>query len=254
MIRTALCLAITTLAVAATPAHAKTRFGDDCGLDSRHSFRIEPARLVFTEDGSQRVIALLPGGDVSVDGKRLALDAADRARVEELERGMRMLVPEVKGIAIDAVAIAFEAVAHASTAFASNAAEARASAERITRTAQELEKAIEARQDWHAGADAGLERAIEKAVGALVGDLVGNVTAMALKVALSGDEAAIAELEARADSIEKTVDKAVAKRSGELERRAQALCARLHALDGIESAIDARLPDGSRIDLVRLRD
>ena len=75
---------------------------------------------------------------------------------------------------------------------------------------------------------------------------------MALKVALSGDESAVAELEARAESIEKTVEKAVEKRSAELERRAETLCTRLHALDAIEAGIEARLPDGSRLDLVRI--
>lgn len=252
MIRSIALLALASLSIAAAPLQAKTHVGNDCDLDSGYSFRIEPARLVFTEDASKRVIALLPGGGITVDGKAVALDAADRARADELERGMRALVPEVKGIAIDAVAIAFEAVGHASTAFASSPSEARESAERIARTATELQKGIEAKQDWSGKADADLDRIIEGAVGALVGELVGNVTAMALKVALSGDESAVAELEARAESIEKTVEKAVEKRSAELERRAETLCTRLHALDAIEAGIEARLPDGSRLDLVRI--
>ncbi|MBN8480997.1 MAG: DUF2884 family protein [Xanthomonadales bacterium] len=254
MIRHAALLALASLSIAPALLQAKTHVGNDCDLDSGYSFRIEPSRLVFTEDDSHRVIALLSGGGITVDGRALALDAADRARADELERGMRALVPEVKGIAIDAVAIAFEAVGHASTAFASTPAEARASAERIARTATELQKGIEAKQDWSAKADADLDRIIEGAVGTLVGELVGNVTAMALKVALSGDESAVAELEARAESIEKTVEKAVEKRSAELERRAETLCTRLHALDGIEAGIEARLPDGSRLDLVRITD
>lgn len=247
-------LVLVTLLLSATCAHAKVHVGDHCDLDSRYSFKIEPTRLVFTEDDSKRVIALSRGGGIEVDGRALTLGAADHARVDELERGMRALVPEVKGIAIEAVGIAFEAVGHASTAFASSPAAARESAERIARTSEELKKGIEAKQDWNAKSDADLDRVIEGAVGALVGEMVGNVTAMALKVAFSGDEAAVAELEARADAIEKTVEKAVEKRSKDIERRAGQLCSRLRALDAIESGVEARLPDGSRLDLVRIID
>jgi hypothetical protein len=252
MIRTTLCLAIAAFALGSMSVQAKVHVGDGCDLDSRYSFKIEPARLVFTEDDSKRVIALSTGGGISVDGHALVLGAADRARAGELERGMRVLVHEVKGIAMEAVGIAFEAVGHASTAFASSPAAARASAERIARTAEELKKGIEAKQDWDSNSDADFDRVIEGAVGALVGEMVGNVTAMALKVAFTGDEAAIAELEARADAIEKSVEKAVEKRSEDLERRAEQLCTRLRALDVVESAIEARLPDGSRLDLVRI--
>lgn len=249
--RTVLCLALAALTCTAIPAHAKARLGSDCDLGSRHSFRIDPARLVFIEAGSQREIVLLPGGDLQVDGRNLALDPADRARADALERGLRELVPEVKGVAIDAIGIAFEAVGHAASAFASSPAEARRSADRVARVAAELQHSIETKQSWDATTDAELERAVEQAVGSLVGEMVGNVTTMALKLAFSGDEAAIAELEARADAIEKTVEAAVEQRSAEIERRAAELCSRLDALDGVESAITARLPDGSPLDLVR---
>ena len=254
MTRISLCLALASVMAFPAAARAEVHVGDECDLHSGYSFKIEPARLVFTDDASKRVIALSSGGGITVDGRALDLGPADRARADELERGMRALVPEVKGIAIEAVGIAFEAVGHASTAFASSPAAARESAERIARTAEELQKGIEAKQDWNATTDADFDRVIKGAVGALVGEMVGNVTAMALKVAFTGDEAAVAELEARADAIEKTVEKAVEKRGKDLERRAERLCSRLRALDAVESRVEARLPDGSRLDLVRISD
>jgi hypothetical protein len=68
------------------------------------------------------------------------------------------------------------------------------------------------------------------------------------------DPSALAELEARAGSIEKNVEQAVESRSRELEARADALCRQVRDLDAIESRISARLPDGEAINLVRIDD
>ena len=251
MTRTTVVLMSLLLACTTAPAMARFNVGnDDCDIDSRYSVKVEPARFVFTADDGKRSVEVLPGGHVNIDGAPLALNAADRTRMDDLERGMRALVPEVKAIAIDAVGIAFEAVGHASTAFASSPRAARESAERIARTSRELQKGIAAKQHWDSTTDSDFDRLIEAAVGSLVGELVGNVTAMALKVAFTGDEAAVAELEARAASIEKTVEDAVEASGKELERRAEALCSRLRDLDAIESRLEARLPGNERFDLI----
>ncbi len=254
MNRTVVVFTSMLLACTAAPATARLNVGgDDCDVESRYSLKVEPARFVFTADDGKRTVDVLPGGRVKIDGAPLALSAADRARMGDLERGMRALVPEVKAIAIDAVGIAFEAVGHATTAFASSPRAARESAERIARTSHELQKGIADRQHWDSTTDSDFDRLVEAAVGALVGELVGNVTAMALKIAFTGDEAAVAELEARAASIEKTVEAAVEASSRQLERRADALCARLRDLDAIESLLEARLPGNERFDLIERR-
>ena len=90
--------------------------------------------------------------------------------------------------------------------------------------AEELKRSINARDAWGPHSDREIEQLIEGSVGSLIGEMVGNITAQAIKVALSGDEAAVAELEARAESIEKNVEKAVEKRAEEIEARADALC------------------------------
>lgn len=242
------------LALSSAGAMARVHIdGDHCDIDSGYSTRIEAGRITFTNDTTHQVLALLPGGMVEVDGKPFALDDADRARTLDFERTLRKLVPEAKALAVDAVAIAFEAVAHVSTAFASNGHEARESARRIARTADELKRSINARDSWGPHSDREIGELIEGTVGSLIGEMVGNITAQAVKVALSGDEAAVAELEARAGSIEKNVEKAVEKRADELEQRADALCQRVKELDRIESQISARLPDGSAFDLVTIK-
>ena len=130
----------------------------------------------------------------------------------------------------------------------------RAKVPSVSRSAEELKDSINARQDWGRSSEHEIEQLIEGSVGALIGEIVGNVTAQAVRVALSDDPSALAELEARAGSIEKNVEQAVESRSRELEARADALCRQVRDLDAIESRISARLPDGEVINLVRIDD
>jgi hypothetical protein len=237
-----------------SPANAEVHFGGSlCSVDSDYDMKVESQRLVFTASDQRSVITLMPGGAVQVDGKALDLDANDRRLFAGIEHGLRELVPEAKALALDAIGIAFEAVGHASTAFAATPQQARASAERIARTARDLTDAISAKESWNARTDTDFEHLIEGTIGTLVGEVIGNVAAQAIKVAFSGDEAAVAELEARASSIEKTVDKAVNRRGKELEARADDICRRVRDLDALESRIGARMPDGSKFDLVRVK-
>jgi hypothetical protein len=241
------------LVASASSSHATLNIdGDRCDVESRYSTRIESGRLAFTDDKSRQVIAILPGGSLEVDGKTVNLDAADQMRVSELDHGVRALVPEIKALATEAVGVAFEAVGHVSMAFAPNAQEARESAERIARTAEEIKQTINERDVWGPSSEKEIEDLIEGAVGSLIGEMVGNITAQAVAVAFSGDASAVAELEARAASIESNVEKVVEKRARELESRADKLCQQVQALDRIEASVTARLPDGSALNLIEV--
>ncbi|MEZ5460241.1 DUF2884 family protein [Dokdonella sp.] len=241
------------LALSAHTGHAKVQIdGNHCDVESRYSTKIEAGRIAFTDDKSKQVVAILPGGVLEVDGKALSLDAADQTRVVELDRGVRALVPEAKALAVEAVGIAFEAVAHVSMAFAPSAQAARESAERIARTADEIKQTINDRDVWGPSSEKEVEDLIEGAVGSLIGEMVGNITAQAIAVAFSGDESAVAELEARASSIETNVERVVEKRAKALEARADELCRRVQALDRIEASVSARMPDGSALNLVEV--
>ena len=165
---------------------------------------------------------------------------------------MRALVPEIKDIARDAVAIAFDAVGQVAAAFARDGDRARASAQRIAKLGKEIDRKIAETDSFDHWQDADIDRLVDTTVEAVVPEIVGNVTAEALKVAFTGDEAAAAALEARAEGIEKSVDRAVAKQAAALEGRVDALCPRLKALERTEDELDLRLADGSRLDLVHV--
>lgn len=227
-------------------AAASIHIDSDCHIDSDYSLNIQPSRLVFTQKDKSPHEVIMASGTLQVDGSIVALDAADRQRIADFELGVRDLVPEAKEIARDAVGIAFDAVNEVSAAFAKNPADARAHAVRLQRASMELQRRIEATDNMH-GDEFG--KLVASAVEAMIPELVGNIVGQALTVAFTGNEAAAAELEARADGIEKSVDRIVERRSKELEKRVDALCPRVHDIARLQTDLDARLPDGSRLNL-----
>jgi hypothetical protein len=248
---TVLALALAATAPAAAFAHSHINVGD-CGVHSDYSLSIKPDRLVFTKKSGTPAEVEIAHGTLTVDGKSVAVGDADAKRLRDAEREVRALVPEIKGIARDAVAIAFDAVGQVAAAFARDGDRARASAERIAKLGKEIDRKIAETDSFDHWQDADIDRLVDTTIEAVVPEIVGNVTAEALKVAFTGDEAAAAELEARASGIEKSVDRAVAKEAAALEGRVDALCPRLRALERTEDELDVRLADGSRLDLVHV--
>jgi cell fate (sporulation/competence/biofilm development) regulator YmcA (YheA/YmcA/DUF963 family) len=247
----AMLLAAALGAAVPVPAFAHTHI-HDCDMSSDYALTIKPDRLVFKRHAGTPAEIEIANGALRVDGTLVATNAADAQRLRDAEREVRSLVPEVKGIARDAVAIAFDAVGQVAAAFAHDGAAARRSAEHIAALGREIDRKIAETDSFDHWQDADIDRLVGSTVEAVVPEIVGNVTAEALKVAFTGDEAAAAELEARADGIEKSIDRAVEKQAAQLEARAMGVCARLRALDRVQSDMDVRLPDGSRLNLVRV--
>ena len=150
--------------------------------------------------------------------------------------------------------VTFEAVGEVSAAFARDAQAARASAQRMSQAAHDLHVRIDSSDGFAGWQSADVDRLVGGAVESMVGEIAASVAARAVTVALSGDEKAAADLEARADGIEKNVDRIVARHTRDLEERASGLCSRVRSLANIESQLDLRLSDGSRLDLVRVDD
>lgn len=85
---------------------------------------------------------------------------------------------------------------------------------------------------------------IEDGVESSVSKMVGTITASAVSAALSGDDARVAALQARTDSLEKAIEQEVDARADRLGQRAQALCPRLTELEQLQQQWQFRLGDG----------
>jgi len=241
--------------LAASPAYADIDIGHaDCNLHSNYSLSIHPTDLTFTRTVGAPGTVVIADGTLRVDERQLSIGSADQRRLRDIERGVCESIPEIRAIAHAAISIAFEAVGEVAAAFARDTESARASAQRLSLDAHELDARIDASNGFSGWRKEDIDSVIGGAVQSLVGELAATVAARAVTVALSGDEKAAADLEARADGIDKTVERIVAKHSKDLDQRALGLCTRLRTLAGIEDRLELRLPDGKPLRLVQMTD
>jgi len=223
---------------------------DACEFESDFNLRIAPDGLRFERDAGTPAKVEMRAGVLRVDGREVALSDADRARVRDFERRIRALVPEVKAIAIDAVAIATEAVTQVAVSLAGN--KNSASVTRIEQLGTELVAKIERADDTREWNEGEFERTIAALTAEVVPSLIGEATSLAVQAALSGEESAVQDIETRVQNMEKEIEARVEKRARSLEARADALCPRLAELDALEAELELRLADNARLDLLQM--
>lgn len=240
------------LALAATTATAAAHGNsfDTCDIDSDYGLQITPQALRFSRDEGDPARIEMARGELRVDGRTIAISDADRERLLRYEATVRELVPEAKALASEAVEIAFSAVQHVSNTFNSpdNVDQA---AERLVLARRRIQAEIDASFEREAFNEREVEKLIEQTVEGLLPALIGDITGEAIRIALTGDEDAAAELEARAERMETAIERDVEARAERLEKRAEALCPVVADLDGIEGSLELRLAGDQPLDLVR---
>lgn len=221
-----------------------------CGYETPYDVAVDAAGIRFVrEDGAPGKV-FMHDGHLRVDGRDVTVSADDAARLRQYEDNVRTLLPEVAGIAREGVEVGFAAMRVVTATFAESEAERRELVGRLDRRRAQALADIDGslgRGVWRHDA---IGESLSDSVQASIGDLVGKVTGSAVSAALSGDQAKVAALEARADSLDKSIDKEIDARADRLNDRAQALCPRLQALDGLQQQFRFRLADGSRLQLV----
>lgn len=242
MRRTLIALAL-MFAAAGADAGVQT-----CDFDSDYDLRIAGDRLEFTRDSGAPASVVMRQGRLIVDGVEARLSAEDSRRVAEFEREARALLPEAKGIALDAVDIAFTALTEVVRGLSDDAAPTLA---RLEDARAELVEHVQS-ADGTAGFDGDfIEDTVTGLVGEVVPLIVRDVAAGAVAAALSGDESKIREFERRAERMERELEDRVETSAKSLEARAEALCPRIARLDEIEDGLAFRQPDGSALQLLR---
>lgn len=249
----AIALSLLAAGALAAPAHAHDmHLQASCSIHTDYDVDVQSDGIHFArEHGAPRQV-LMHDGHLQVDGRPVAVGSADAARLRQYEAQVRTLVPEVASIAREGVDIGFDALTTVAATFADSPAER----ERITRqlTTQREHVLAEVEQgighgQWH---QHGLDLLMEDNLGDAVSTLVSTVAGRAVKAALSGDQSQVQALEARADSLEKSIDNAVDARADRLGKRTDALCPRLVELDRLQHQFSFRLLDGKPLSLMNL--
>lgn len=248
-------LSLLTLAIgvafgAQAQAHDLHIHGDRCSFTTDYDVRVNNAGIAFSRDDGTPAKVFMHDGQLRVDGRAVTVNAADAARLRDYEGTVRSLLPEVAGIAREGLDIGFSALTTVATTFAEDGDERARLLARLNRNHAQALSRIDAGLGGGVWARHDMEDTIGASVEGAVSELVSTVTAGAVKAALSGDQARIAALEARADSLDKTIDREVDARADQLDARAQALCPKLATLDQLQQQLEFRLPDGSPLRLI----
>jgi hypothetical protein len=231
-------------------AHTVQIHGDHCGYSTDYDLQVQPQGIAFHRNDGRPGDVFMHNGQLRVDGREVVVNGDDAARLRDYEQQVRQLLPEVAAIAREGVNIGFGAMRTVLMTFAQNDDERRRMIDRLdqnhrlalARVDDGLGKGV-----WKSG---DMDEVVERSVQTSVSDIVSKVAGEAVSAALSGDESKVAALEARADSLDKSIDREVNKRSDDLDRRVDALCPRLSSLDALQRQFQFRLQDGSRLQLL----
>ncbi|MDR6938049.1 DUF2884 family protein [Luteibacter sp. 3190] len=227
---------------------------DTCRYDYSTPFDVDvtAAGLSFHRTDGSPAKVFLHDGTLRVDGKPVMVSDADAVALRRYEDGVRKLVPEVAAIAREGVSMSYEAMTSVTLTFAEG-----------DQRAEILEKLKRKQADSLRSIDEGIgaghwssNRMAETVAGSVsdgVGELVGSVTSSAVTAALSGDTSKVAALQARADSLDKSLNREMNKRSRALESRTATICPRLDALAELQRAWKVRLPDGKPLELMTIK-
>ncbi len=218
-----------------------------CEVGSDYDVNLSSGKIQFNRDEGSPSRIEIDRARLRIDGKEVALSAADRERMERYASGLLAMEPEVKAVALDAVDIAFTALSEVARGLSSDSdpmlatlSEVRGRVEREIRTAPESVINEDAFGD-----------AVGDAVAELIPALVGNIVKEALSAAFSGDMARAESLEARAQKLEAEIERRIEPRARALEVRTKRLCEQVAELDAIESEFEYRLPGGEPLDILR---
>lgn len=245
----ACALGLACLPVAAHGIHVSN---DGCGADYKTAYDVSVARdgIDFTRTDGSPAKVFMHDGRLTVDGRDVRVSDADARRLRDYEDAVRALVPEIAAIAREGIDIGYSAMTTVAATFVTDGEDRRTMLAKLERNhARAL-----ARLDESIGAGRWrqheVDDLVESAVGDSVSEVVGSVTGNAVSAALSGDSAKMAALEARADSLDKAIDREVNSRADKLGERAKGLCPRLANLDHLQKSWNVRLPDGSPLVLM----
>lgn len=218
----------------------------NCNVNSDYDFNITPQSVIFTRKTGTPKAIVMRDGRLFIDDRWVALNAADAKRVKDYEREARATMPIAQQLGRDAAEIAFITLGEVAAGFSNDPAATRAKLNQV-RAQLDGRLARSVTPTRFNGHDLG--QGIASAVGDVLPSLIGDIVGGAVRAAFSGDTARLQ----RMDNMGKDIEARVEPRAKALERRAETLCRRMEALDAIDDALEYRLPNGQRLELLEAR-
>jgi len=221
--------------------------GNQCGYNSNYDVRVTPAGIDFSRSGTPPGKVFMHDGTLRIDGRPVTVSAEDAARLRRYEAGMRNLLPEMAGIAHEAVGIAFDALTTVAATLGGSQHHRDALVRELNQSRVQALRGMDASIDAEHWSQQDFADAIEQPVDKASNQLASALTRSVMWSLFTGRAD---ELEARADSIDASMEKEMQARSGQLEARAKAICPRLAELDELQQQFRFRLADGQPLQLL----
>lgn len=227
-----------------------------CGLEiaTPYSLSLASQGITFNSEKVSPNQVRLENGRLFVEGREVALDDQDRATLKAMEQEVIGITAEAIVIASDAIDLAFDAIGEVSTALLPESANNTELLRGIEKSRALVQTQIRDAVLRHPLDEEAFEEIVAAQIATLAGDLVkivmSDLVPKAITAALSGDETAIGDIEARASRIEAEIERKIEARAEAIEKRATALCPRVKALSDLESRLTVQLVNGSALNLL----
>ncbi len=227
--------------------------GDACEVHSGYDLTLSPGALLFERVAAKNQRIEMRGGRLSVNGVAVALGDGDRNRIASYEARMRALIPRIKALGQRAVDLGAAAVREEGASVSPRSESSAKLSARVDARARDLKTRIAnstTTKEWRGTA---FNRYSAEIASDVLPIVAGDLAQQALEVAVKGDLAGAAALQKRAAGMRASLEGRIRNRMQLLEPEFAQLCPAARELDALESAITARLPDGSRLNLLEIR-
>jgi len=242
LVSMALGVALFTTSIITTPLLADFDLsnidGDQCSYDLDYDIKVSRSSITFTDDSGKQ-INIDEDNHLSVNGNRQILSSEQQAFVDDYADGIRVLIPEVKALATEAINIGVTAAGMAlSTLLGEDDPDYSRFNAKISSIANLITDKINADEfdskafnsDFDDGFGDDLEAVVEEAVEEITPRLMAKV----MTAALSGDSNGISAIEVRAQDLERDIEEYIEPQAEAIEARAKELCTSVADLDRIE--------------------
>jgi len=220
------------IALLTSPITANNQLNLDnaqCNFDFGYHLKMKNSSITFTDENGKE-INIDQDNNLRIDGSRQNLNSNQQALINDYADGIRVLIPEFRSLAVEAVNIGVTAAGMAlSTLLGEDDPDFSRFNSKITEIANVVTDKINA-DNFDNDFDSELGAVIEDAVEEITPRLMAKV----MTAALSGDESGISDIEARAKNLERDIETFVEPQAEALEARAEELCSSIDELDRIE--------------------
>ena len=225
---------------------------ETCRTSSDYDITLTSAALQFDRKTAPPQRLGMRRGALSVGNTAVALGADNRQRVVTFETRVRDLVPKIKTIAAHGVDLMVLAIREEAAKTSPNSAANPQINARVDARARELKLKIAnsaTSKEWHVDA-------LQSYMAVMLSDvaplLTGDLAQQAVDRTLKGDLAGVVALKDRATALRASLETRIRDNLELLQPDIAKLCPSLRELDRLETGMTQGLPDGTRLNLIKV--